>query len=199
MKEIKTQIIKVANDWKDVKNVSRTTVGKKHTAKEPSEDFKLNMLISQHSPIRLIKVRWLWEGIKSFVSTHYSRHKFECFISTGREDRTGIPGTELNRNSPTNFDGEANAQNIIDFSKLRLCFEADKATRIQCEDLKRTLKDLEPELSYVMVPSCVYRCACPEVFSTCSFWKNLSEKMTREELLDIKERYRLYNKEFYKA
>jgi hypothetical protein len=193
-----TEIVKVENDWKDVKNVSRTTVNKSHTENEPTDSFKLNMLISQHSPIRLIKVRWLWKGIKSWVATHWSRHKFECFISTGRSDRTGIDRGTLSQDTLVNFDGEANAQHIIDFSKLRLCYEASKETREKCEDLKITLKNIEPELSYVMVPSCVYRGACPETFSSCKFWVILSNRMTREELLDIKERYGIYNEEFHK-
>lgn len=196
--ENKTKIVKLENDWRDVKNVSRTTVNKAHTENEPGSKFKLNMLISQHSPIRLIKLRWFWGGIKSFVATHYSRHKFECFISTNRSDRTGVERKTLSQEAPVKFDGEANAQHIIDFSKLRLCYEADKDARILCEDLKRTLKDVEPELSSVMVPSCVYRCSCPELFSTCKFWDKLSKKMTREELLDIKSRYKIYNEEFHK-
>jgi len=195
---LKTEIVKVEDDWKDVKNVSRTTVNKAHTDNEPGSKFKLNMLISQHSPIRLIKIRWIWKSIKSFLATHYSRHRFECFISTSRSDRTGVDRSTLSQEAPVNFDGEANAQHIIDFSKLRLCYEADKGARELCEDLKKTLKDIEPELSYVMVPSCVYRCSCQETFSRCTFWEKLAKKMTREQLLDIKERYKVYNNQFHK-
>jgi hypothetical protein len=37
---MKTKIIKFVNDWKYVKNVSRTTVGKQHTEIEPTKEFK---------------------------------------------------------------------------------------------------------------------------------------------------------------
>lgn len=67
---MKTKITKLNNDWKYVKNVSRTTVGKSHTEIEPTKEFKKKLLLSEHSPIREIQVKWLWEGIKSWIATH---------------------------------------------------------------------------------------------------------------------------------
>ena len=63
------EIIKIYNDWKDVKNVSRTTVNKQHTENEATSNFKKNILISEHSPIREIRVRWKWSNIKSWIKT----------------------------------------------------------------------------------------------------------------------------------
>lgn len=193
-----TKIIKIDNDWRDVKNVSRTTVGKEHTGTEATAKFKSDILISEHSPIRLIKVRWFWKGIKSWIATHYSRAKWECFIATARSDRTGIDRGELSQNNPVNFDGEANAQHLIDTARKRLCYCSSKETRELMEDLKVNIGLTEPELADVLVPNGVYRGGCPEVFSDCTYCLNVVKDMSKEDFIDIKKRYKVYNKHFLK-
>ena len=66
----KTQIIKVKGDWTEVLNDCRHTVSKKPLDKMPSENFIKTILISEHSPIRSIKFKWLWENTKSWISVH---------------------------------------------------------------------------------------------------------------------------------
>lgn len=189
-----TKINKIENDWKDIKNKCRTTVNKKHTENEPNTDFKLKLLISEHSPSRLLKVNWMWDNIKSWCATHWSRHKWECFIGTRRTDRTGVNRDKLYQDELVVFEGEANSQNLIDSWRKRLCFQADPETREYAEDFKISVKQFEPELSYVLVPNCVYRCGCPE-FEQCGFWDKFCD--TDENLLDINNRYKKYNDEFY--
>ena len=70
----------ISDDWKRVKNHCRTTVGKEFTEIEPTKEFKKKLLISEHTPIRLIEVDWSWKNIKSWVATEWSRHKFEKFL-----------------------------------------------------------------------------------------------------------------------
>ena len=197
---MKTKIIKLECDWKDVKNVSRTTVNKDHTDKEATSSFRKKILISEHSPIRLIKVRWIWEGIKSWISVHFSRHKFECFISTQRTDRTGINRDESKQSTLVNMDNEANAQNLIDVARKRLCYQSAKETREYMEDFKLTLYNTEEtkELSEVLVPHCIYRGGCPE-FEECGFWKNFMDVNHNGQLLNIEKRYESYNEWFYKT
>jgi hypothetical protein len=189
---MKTKIIKLENDWKDVKNVSRTTVNKDHSNIEATDKFKMDILVSEHSPIRLIKVRWKWDNILSWVSVHWSRHKWECFISTRREDRTGVDRNSLSQNELVNMDAEANAQHLIDSMRKRLCYQASPETRELAEDLKASLLPIEKELSSVLVPNCVYRCGCPE-FSPCPLWNNFSKHLSTEEIKDIRKRYEKYN------
>lgn len=193
---MKTKIIKLENDWRDLKNVSRTTVNKQHSEVEATTQFKRKILISEHSPIRLLKVRWLWSGILSWVSVHWSRHKWECFISTQREDRTGVTRGELSQDELVNMDAEANAQNLIDTMRKRLCFQASPETRQLAEDFKHTLWELESELADVLVPNCIYRCGCPE-FSECGYWSSFIKDKTSNDLLDIQSRYDLYNIKFH--
>ena len=49
---------------------------------EIAETFKKKLLISEHSPIRLLEFDWSWKNIAYWLSTEFSRHKFEKFIST---------------------------------------------------------------------------------------------------------------------
>ena len=191
----KTIIYKFENDWIDIKNKCRTTVNKIHTNYVPTSEFKINLLISEHSPIRLLKVNWLWNSIKSWVATHWSRHKWECFISTQRSDRTGINRDEETQGALVNFEGEANAQHLIDTMRKRLCCQASPETRDLAISLKNTIKETEPELANVLVPNCIYRCGCPE-FSECGYWRTFRSNLNIDDLVNIKSRYNLYNKDF---
>ena len=194
---MKTKIINIEDNWVRIKNACRTTVNKEHTENEPNNKFKTKLLISEHSPIRLLRVNWLWNSIKSFIATHFSRHKWECFISTQRTDRTGINREDLKQTELVIFEGEMNAQNAIDTARKRLCFQSDKETREYMEDFKINLNLYEQELSDVLVPNCIYRCGCPE-FEECGYWSNFIKKHKECDLLNIENRYICYNRDFYK-
>lgn len=198
---MKTEILKVKGDWEEVVNDCRATVGKGELGKEPSTAFKRKLLISEHSPIRDIIVKWRWRPIKNWVAVHWVRHKWECFVQTQRTDRTGVDRDSLPQDAPVSFTGEANAQHLIDTWRKRLCFQASPETRQHAEDFKITLRTKEEELSNVLVPNCVYRCGCPEI-NQCGYynsfvkwcWKNCNIDVTR---CAIQERYDLYNRFFY--
>lgn len=202
MASIKTNINKLDMDWVDVKNKCRTTVNKPHSSKEATSKFKKSLLISEHSPIRLLRVNWIWSGIKSWVATHYVRHHVgvEKWVSTQRSDRIDGNRDVLPQDSPVTLEMEATAQSLINMSRVRLCYQASEETRIQMEDLKRTLHQNKEtiELSEVMVPNCIYRCGCPE-FKQCDecVWSNFIKQCHCGQLLNIKKRYELYNEWFY--
>ena len=86
-------------------------------------------------------MKWLWEGIPHWVGVHWVRHKWEKFVRTQREDRAGIPRSELSQTEPQNFTGEANIQHLIDTGRKRLCYMAAPETREYMEDLKITIHD----------------------------------------------------------
>lgn len=204
---MKTQFNYISDDWVRVKNHCRTTDNKDFTEKEPSEEWKKKLLISEHSPIRLIEIDWSWEEIYSWVATHWSRHKFEKFISTQRDDRKehDIPRGKMPQDTPVKFDGYANMQSLIDSFRKRLCIGCvSQETRELAEDFKLALHETKPELAYVLVPNCVYRCGCPEfkccghiyeLFEYASTWYDDAKMMTV--MADIATRYDLYNEMFY--
>lgn len=197
----KTKLLKVKGDWQEVVDDCRATVGKGELGKEPSTDFKKKILIAEHSPIRDIIIKWLWDNIPSWVATHWSRHKWECKIKTQRTDRTGINRNDLPQGALVTFTGDANVQHLIDTWRKRLCFQASPETREHAEDFKQALHEIQPEISDVLVPNCVYRGGCPEM-NGCGYWEGFRswcESMGIPDPLavDIRGRYELYNAYFY--
>ena len=116
MSELK--ILKIDADWLEVKNECRTTVNKEDSNVLPTKKFIEDVLISEHSPIRLVRVKWRWEGIKSWVSVHFARHwlGWDKFISTQRTDRTGVDRNKSTQDTPVNMDVNANPQALINVS-----------------------------------------------------------------------------------
>lgn len=193
---MKTKIIKIKGDWQEVVNDCRATVGKPPLGKEPSTAFKKSILISEHSTIRAIIIKWIWEGIPSWVATHFSRHKWECYIQTQRTDRTGVNRDKLPQDAPVNFTGEANPQHLIDTARKRLCMLASRKTRRYMENLKTTLKPVEPEISDVLVPNCIYRGGCPEP-NGCRWYETMVALYPDLASTDIQKRYDTYNSLFF--
>lgn len=193
-----TEIKKIKGSWEEVVDDCRATVGKPPLGHEPSEDFKRRILIAEHGPIRTISVKWMWNGIKSWIATHWSRHKWECCISTQRSDRTGILRDKLTQDAPVNFVGEANVQALIDTMRKRLCSQAAPETRAYAEDFKTKLHEIQPEIADVLVPNCVYRCGCPELHP-CGMYEWWLKFHPEIESTNIRERYDKYNELFRKA
>lgn len=202
---MKTVFNWIGADWKRVKNHCRTTVNKDFTDNEPTTDFKKKLLISEHTPIRLIEIDWSWKKIKSWVSVHWTRHKHEKFVSTQRDDRKEheISRDDMPQGTEVNMDNYANAQQLIDIFRKRLCHQASPETRELAEDFKNHLKFYEPELSDVLVPNCLYHMGCPE-FTMCEdcilvkFLDYCKEKgVSDRELFNIQKRYDIYNEWFY--
>lgn len=195
----KTKFNFISKDWKRVKNHSRTTVGKQFTENEPSEEFMTKMAISEHSPIRLLEIDWSWSSIPYWVSTEWSRHKFEKFITSQRNDRQqNYDRNAARQDAPVTFDGFANLQNLIDSWRKRLCYKATKEARELAEDFKLSLEAEDKNMANVLVPNCIYRFGCPE-FMPCGFFQHFIEAAKQdgisiEQLSDIKVRYDFYMK-----
>lgn len=64
-----------SDEWPEVKRTARTTAGKEGQGAYPSDAWKKQILLAEHSPIRKIRFNWIME-IKSWVSVHFVRHKF---------------------------------------------------------------------------------------------------------------------------
>ena len=128
---------------------------------------------------------------------HWKTHIWRSRTNTQRNDRQdNYDRNKAPQDSPVEFIGDANAQHLIDTMRKRLCFMASSETRKYAEDLKETLREIEPELSNVLVPNCVYRCGCPEN-GECKFFKNIIKHYPELASTDIQKRYDAYNKLFY--
>lgn len=193
---MKTKILKIKGDWQEVVDDCRATVGKESLGHEPSKEFKRSILIAEHSPIRDIIVKWKWTSMPYWVTVHWVRHKWECFVRTQRSDRTGVPREKMPQDAPQDFTGEANAQHLIDTWRKRLCRMASPETREYAEDFKTRLYADQPELSDVLVPNCIYRGGCPEM-GGCGWYQRMVSDNPTLASTDIEKRYRAYNDLFW--
>ena len=172
-------------------NDCRASVNKHPLDKEPSEQFKLLILIAEHTPIRNLHIRWKWFNIPSWCATHWVRHMWYSLVSTQRPDKTGTKRSDPN--TPVTFIGEANPQNLIDSWRKRLCYQASDLTRQYAEDFKRTIYTQDPYVSRVLVPNCIYRGGCPES-NTCGFYDKFTSLYGQTS--DLYLRYKQYESYF---
>lgn len=191
---MKVDILNISGTWRQIADACRTTINKDVGTTEPSSNWKTKLLISEHSPIRKLRISWKWKDLKYYVSTHFVRHKYgiEHWVSTQRTDRTGIDREALQQSALVTHESEANAQSIINISKTRLCMQASKETREAWQEFLESIKEKEPELYNVCVPSCVYRCSCPE-FKSCGVFNKVYACCTKGELANIESRYQIYH------
>lgn len=163
-------MFKNEDNWQDVKDSTMNTIGK-DTGVYPNNEWKRKLLMSEHSPIRRIKIYWRWKDLKYWVSVHIVRHKIgiEHWVTTQRADRTGVNRDESPQGSLVNHACEADAQALINISRKRFCYCASKETREAWHEVKDRVALVEPELASVMVKECVYRNGlCPE-FKSCGY------------------------------
>lgn len=196
----KTVITKIECDWKEVKNDCRITVNKEASDKEATVKFKREILMAEHSPINQLRIKWLWGNMKSWISVHFARHwlGWNKWISTRRTDRTGEDRNKLPQDVPVNYSGEANAMALINVSRKRLCGQASPETRHYMEDLKKEIHNAgEVEIAEHMVPNCIYRGGCPEIFP-CPYYGRFLKycKENNLPLNTLRQRYDAYNQMF---
>jgi len=161
---------KTRSIWRDVADAARTTIRMEEGRKEPSTTWKRRMLLSEHSPIRLMIFKWKWINLKYWVSVHFVRHKvgIEHYVSTQRTDRTGMNRDEIPQSAFVDHECCANAQALIAISRKRLCRQASPETTQAWKMVLEAVGKTEPELVRVCVPECVYRGFCPE-FKPCGY------------------------------
>lgn len=194
---MKTEILKIKGDWQEILDDCRATVGKEPLGREPSQKFKRGILLSEHSPIRAIEIKFRWRNIPYWVAMHWKTHKWESRTNTQRNDRQAVYDRgKAPQDSPVNFIGEPNIQNLIDTMRKRLCYQASPETREYAEDFKRELRKPEPEISDVLVPNCIYRCGCPES-GGCGWFEAMVKQFPKLASTDIQERYDEYNRIFH--
>lgn len=152
--------------WPKVKRSARTTIGREGEGLYPSDSWKKNILLAEHSPIRKIKFSWKWTNLKSWVSVHFVRHWLGIlhWVTTQRPDRTGVDRDKSPQDTLVEHECEATAQALINVSRRRLCAQASPETREAWQEVKDEVAKYDPILSSVMVKECIYRGFCPEMY-----------------------------------
>ena len=186
------KFVKTSNNWLDIKNACRTTIGEDELYDYPVvRDWKIKLLLAEHSPIRMLNITWQWTGIKSWISVHFTRHKIgiEHFVESQRDDRTGEDRDGKRQDALVNHRCTANAQAIINISRKRLCRKSHIETQNEWYHFLEFLRDIEPELFDVCVKECVYRNGiCPELQS-CGYYK--TDEFNKE-LSDYKNLFKIF-------
>lgn len=181
---METKIRDYQDNWKNIKNATMTTINKDEGI-YPTSEWKRRLLMSEHSPIRKLKIGWKWYDLKYWVSVHITRHKIgiDHFVRTQRTDRTGQDRNEIPQGALVEHEVEANAQAIINTSRKRLCLCASPETTKAWKDALKEIEKYEPELVSVSKRECVYRNGlCPEMFP-CGYNKTNAFKKELEEYL----------------
>ena len=161
--------------WNRALKAARKTAGKDTDPnKQPSKNWEANMLLAEHSPIRLVEYEWDWNKIRQWVTTHLVRHHEGCekFVRTQRQDRNDevIDRDALPQGSLNGMMMTANAQALINISRKRLCKGcASPETRHAWELVRDEIKKQDPVLAEKMVPECLYRGFCPEWRNCCGY------------------------------
>lgn len=193
--ETKVKILQYNVDWLQIKNICRSTVSMGDSNIEPTDEWKRKLLVARHSPLRAGTILWQSEDVPFYVMGHMVRHNVGCtpFVSTSREDRTGIPREERKQTDNVNLQMVANIESILNISEKRLCNCADINTIKYWKQVLEAIKEYDETIFWSCVPQCVRCGACVEPFSKCDFYKGLMAGHTLEEQQDIMKRYDIYN------
>ena len=181
-------------DWLRIKSACMTTVSKE--AKTiPSNEWRRKLLISEHSPIRRSEITVVFEDIPSYIHTHLVRHNVGVtpYVSTSREDRTGVPRDERKQTDPVKMEMDLNIQSLINISLKRLCTCADATTRAYWEAAVEAIKEYDLDVYWSLVPQCVRYGGCPEMFSNCNLYKKFMETLPQGEEANLMARYDAFN------
>lgn len=183
---MKIDWLKSSDNWLAVKRACRNTINREGAGITPDSKWKRRLLLSEHSPIRKLKIEWRWSDLFYWVSVHFVRHWLGIvhFVGTQRTDRTGIERGTKPEDSPVVHECEANAQALINISRKRLCHQASSETREAWQAVKDQIAKVEPELASCMVKECVYRNGfCPE-FKSCGYNKTYDFELERKQYLE---------------
>lgn len=197
---MKTEILKIKGDWREVLNDCRATVGKAELHKEPSDKFKRDIVRAEHSPIRDIEIKFRWRDIKYWVAMHWKTHTWQSRVDSQRNDRQEkYDRDKAPQDSPVTLTGEMNGQHTIDTQRKRLCYMASPETRELAEDFKYTCNSIDAlkDFAWGMQKNCVYRCGCPEINGGCKWFEGFKTRHPEVDWTSIDSRYEAADAEFY--
>lgn len=197
----------VKPDWIRVVNAARRTWGKEPIDHEPSDKFKRQTLLAEHSPIRLLEYDFTIADIRQWVTVHLVRHHIGCekFVHSQRQDINNQVKVITKRlieilkeegllhegwrerdymfqGEPNEMDMTCNAQSFISISRKRLCYGCPSPeTRQAWEVVIEALREVDPILAEKCAPDCIYRGFCTEGRRCCGYVNTEAYKKRLEE------------------
>lgn len=194
-KEVKVNIIKWDVDWLEIKNLCRGTINMGDSKINPSDEWKKKLLIAEHSPLRHSLITVEIENIPYAIMGHLVRHSMGVtpYVSTSREDRTGVPRDKRSQMDTVTMRMDLNIQALINISRKRLCNQADPLTRKIWSMVINEVAKYDENIAWASVPEGIHTGGCTEGFSNCRYCNNMLCDLSNTELLDVTKRYDHYN------
>ena len=189
------KIIKYDVDWREIKNMARTTIGMDDSLQEPNQEWKRKILIAEHSVIRHSLITVEIDNIPFYVMGHFVRHSVGVtpYVKTSREDRTGVPRSERRQTDLVDMRIDLNIQSLINISRKRLCNQADATTQKIWWMVLREIAKIDEDVVFTCTPEGVRMAGCPECFSNCCACENFISTMGFEERQNLMKRYEKYD------
>ena len=155
-------------DWQLCKDCTLVTVSK-HSITPPSDEWKVKLLKSMHSPIRTLQFCFRLTDIPSWVSVHLVRHVHATpFVSTQRNDRqSAYDRRKAPQDAPVTMCWYMNAEELINIAHKRLCSQASDETREVVRQICDEVIKVNPEFRELLVPNCAYRGGRCDEFNCC--------------------------------
>lgn len=144
-------------DWWEVKRRALVTVGLKPVTPPPPE-WRRQILLARHSPIRYLRFSFLLEGIPYWVSVHLARHTHaQPYIKSQRNDRQDVYDRgSAPQNAPVDMIWDLNAEELMVVANKRLCCKASPETRSIVSKMCGLVVEKCPEFSGLLHPMCSY-------------------------------------------
>lgn len=192
--DIRCRVIKWDVDWLDIKNLCRSTISMGDSKIEPTHEWKRKLLLAEHSPLRHSIITIEIQNIPYAMMGHLVRHSVGVtpYVSTSREDRTGIPREQRSQMDSVNMRMDLNIQSLINISRKRLCNQADPSTKKIWQSVVDEVAKFDEDIAWACVPEGIHIASCPEAFGNCKSCVNFLNKLSKEELLDLHTRLTKY-------
>lgn len=192
--DIQVKVIKFDVDWLEIKNLCRGTISMGDSTKEPTKRWKRDLLLAEHSPLRHSLITIEVQNIPFCIMGHFVRHSVGVtpYVSTSREDRTGVKREERKQTDPVTMRMDLNIQSIINISRKRLCKQADATTQKVWYMVIKEIAKYDEDIAWACVPEGIRTCGCPERFASCCVCENIISNLDFFDRLDLEKRYNHY-------
>ena len=192
---MEVKIIKWDVNWLEIKNLCRGTISMKDSKIEPSNQWKRDLLLAEHSPLRHSLITVEITNVPFYVMGHLVRHSIGVtpYVATSRSDRTGVDRSERRQTDTVTMRMDMNIQSLINISRKRLCNQADKTTKELWNMVVDAVREYDEDIAWACVPEGIRTMGCPEAFGNCKQCNNMLKDMEKEDLFDVEKRYYHYD------
>lgn len=133
------------------------TIGKE-TEQHPTNEWLHSIMEARHSPIRELHFAFEFEGLPSYIATHFARHiHARPYIQTQRNDRqSNYDRRKAPQDAPVRMIWCMEGEELQIIMNKRLCNLADPATKRIAGAMKNLIVDNVPYCEGLLKPMCEY-------------------------------------------